>query len=215
MSTEVSTLAAEKRERSGKGVARKLRQAGRVPAVLYGRDLESLHISVDAHDAELLFRSISVDNTIVELAVEGEKKPFPTLVREIQMHPYKATLLHIDFLRIQKGVQIDVDIPVNVTGTPKGVRLSGGIVELIVHELSVSCIPSKIPETIDIDITELDVGDSIHVSDLPGSKDYEINSDPGLTIVAVSQPRGLATDDEDGEEGEEGDELAADEGAEG
>ena len=207
MSTEVSTLAAEKREHSGKGVARKLRAAGRVPAVLYGRDLEALHLSVNAHDAELLFRSISVDNTIVELAVDGEKAPFQTLVREIQMHPYKAHLIHIDFLRIQKGVLIDVDIPIHVTGTPKGVRLSGGIVELIVHELSVSCIPSKIPESIDIDITELDIGDSIHVSDLVGDKDFEINADPGLTIVAVSLPRGIEEAEEGEDDGEEAGEV--------
>ena len=101
-----ATLKAQKRDTSGKGAARTLRRTGRVPAVLYGRELDSLHLSVDAREAEYLFHSISVDNTIVDLAVEGEKKPYQTLVREIQTHPWKESLMHIDFLRVQEGVDM-------------------------------------------------------------------------------------------------------------
>jgi len=109
-----ATLPAEKREGTGKGVARKLRAAGRVPAVLYGRELDPVHLSLDVKEAEQLFYSISVDNTIVELKVEGERKPYETLIREIQVHPLRQTLTHVDFLRIQAGVTVDVNVPVHL-----------------------------------------------------------------------------------------------------
>jgi large subunit ribosomal protein L25 len=187
--SEKATLKAEKREDLGKGAARTLRRAGRVPAVLYGRDLESLHLSVDAHEAQHLFHSISVDNTIVDLAVAGEKKPYPTLVREIQTHPWKASLVHIDFLRIQEGVAVDLEIPVELVGIPVGVRLKGGVLEQIVHELEVRCVPSKIPESFTLDVTALDINDSLHVSDIPVTEGVEILMSPEQTICAVAIPR--------------------------
>ena len=120
------TLKAQKREGTGKGVARRLRQDGRVPAVLYGRELDSVHLSVDAREAEHLFHAISVDNTIVSLKVEGTKEPYETLVREIQTHPWKASMLHIDFLRIQKGVAVDLDVPVRRSHRQDAGQLSVG-----------------------------------------------------------------------------------------
>jgi len=188
MSTK-AILKAQKRDDLGKGAARTLRRAGRVPAVLYGRELDSIHLSVDAHEAEHLFHSISVDNTIVDLTVEGEKKPYPTLVREIQTHPWKDSLVHIDFLRIQEGVEVDLEVPVELVGVPVGVRLQGGVLEQIVHELEVRCIPSKIPESFTLDVTELDVNDSLHVSDIPVTEGVEILMSPDQTICAVAIPR--------------------------
>ena len=187
--SEKAMLKAEKRDDLGKGAARTLRRAGRVPAVLYGRDLESVHLSVDAHEAHHLFHTISVDNTIVDLAVDGEKKPYPTLVREIQTHPWKASLVHIDFLRIQEGVAVDLEIPVELVGVPVGVRLRGGVLEQIVHELEVRCIPSKIPESFTLDVTALDINDSLHVSDIPLTEGVEILMPPEQTICAVAIPR--------------------------
>src|SRR6185503_10800764 len=109
MAKKAATLAAQKRESQGKGGARTLRRAGRVPAVLYGRELEPVHIPVAAHEAYRLFHSISVDNTIGDLTVEGEKKPYQTLVREIQTHAWKGSLVDVDFLRIQEGVAVDLE----------------------------------------------------------------------------------------------------------
>jgi large subunit ribosomal protein L25 len=188
MSTK-AILKAQTRDGSGKGAARTLRRAGRVPAVLYGRELESVHLSVDAHEAELLFHSISVDNTIVDLAIEGEKKPYQTLVREIQTHPWKAHLVHIDFLRIQEGVAVDLNVPVSLVGVPVGVRLNGGVLEQVVHELEVRCIPSKIPEQFELDVSALDLNQSLHVSDIPVTEGVEIQAAPDQTICAVAIPR--------------------------
>jgi len=195
-------LAAERREGVGKGVARKLRQAGRVPAVLYGRELDPIHLSVDAHEAELLFRSIPVDNTIVELAVEGEKKPFSTLVREIQMHPWRGTLVHIDFLRVQEGVQVEVQVPVHLVGTPIGVREGGGVLEQIVHDLPIRCVPSAIPESIEVDVSGLGLQETVHVSDLEIPADVEVLLPPDRTICSVAVPR-VAVEEGAEVEGEE------------
>ncbi len=220
--SEKAMLKAEKREDLGKGAARTLRRAGRVPAVLYGRDLESVHLSVDAHEAHHLFHTISVDNTIVDLAVDGEKKPYPTLVREIQTHPWKASLVHIDFLRIQEGVAVDLSIPVELVGIPVGVRLGGGVLEQIVHELEVRCIPSKIPESFTLDVTALDINDSLHVSDIPVTEGVEILMPPEQTICAVAIPR-IVEEPElaepvvaaEGEEAAEGAEAAGEAGESG
>ncbi|MDH3205318.1 MAG: 50S ribosomal protein L25 [Gemmatimonadota bacterium] len=199
-----AVLQAKKREGTGKGVARKLRQDGRVPAVLYGRELESLHLSVNAHDADHLFRSISVDNTIVTLEVEGEKVPFETLVREIQTHPWKPSMLHVDFLRIQAGVEVDLDVPVELEGIPVGVRLNGGVLEQIIHELPVRCIPSKIPESFILDVTDLDLNDSLHVSDIVLEEGIELRLEGDQTVCAVTVPRVVEEAEVEGEELEPG-----------
>lgn len=208
-------LGAEKRSGTGKGVARKLRQAGRVPAVLYGRDLEAMHLSVDTHEAEHLFHSISVENTIVELEVKGERATFQTLVREIQTHPWKASLLHIDLLRIQADVAVDVEIPVHLVGVPIGVKQNGGILEQIIHELPVRCLPSKIPESIEIDVSALDVNESLHVSDIQLGEGVDVTIDPEQTVCSVAVPRVVEEAEVEPVEGElpEGEE-AAEEGEE-
>jgi len=168
------TLKAQKREGRGKGVARKLRQEGRVPAVLYGRELGTMHLSLNAHEAETLFHSISTENT---------------LVREIQSHPFKSFLIHVDFLRIQAGVAVDVEVPLRLIGDPIGVKNSAGVLEQVLNELPVKCIPSKIPELIEVDVSELDINDSLHVYDLELEEGINITIDEGQTICAVAIPK--------------------------
>jgi len=184
-----ATLQAKKRDSSGKGVARTLRREGRVPAVLYGRELEAIHLSVDAHDAERLFHSISVDNTIVDLAVEGEKKPFLTLVREIQTHPWRPQLLHVDFLRIQEGVAVDLDVPIRLLGVPAGVRLGGGVLEQMIHDLPIRCEPSKIPDSIELDVSNMEVNASLRVADLVLPDGVEVRVPGDRTVCSVAIPK--------------------------
>lgn len=199
-----ATLAAERREGTGKGVARKLRQAGKVPAVLYGRDLEPLHLAVDAHQANLLFRSIPVDNTIIELAVEGETVPFQTLVREIQTHPYRGTLVHVDFLRIQSGVTVELTVPLHLVGTPIGVERNGGVLDHVLHDIPIACVPSSIPESIEIDVSGLDVHDALRVSDLTVGEGVEILLPGDRTVCSVAAGRAAEEPAEEGEEPEVG-----------
>lgn len=198
------SLNATKRDGAGKGVARKLRQGGRVPAVMYGKDMEPLHLSIDAMEAGHLFHAISTDNTIVDLVVEGEKEPFPTLVREIQAHPHKNELVHVDFLRIQMGVAVEVEVPVELMGTPIGVKTHGGVLEHLVHEVPVKCIPSLIPQSIQVDVTGLNIEDAIHLTDLVFPDGVELTIDDDRTVCLVSAPRAEAAaagaeDDEGGQ----------------
>jgi len=184
-----ATLNAKKRDGSGKGVARTLRREGRVPAVIYGRELDAIHLSVDAHEAERLFHSISVDNTIVDLAVEGEKKPYLTLVREIQTHPWRNVLLHVDFLRIQEGVAVDLEVPINLIGVPAGVRLGGGVLEQIIHDLPIRCEPSKIPEKIELDVTHMELNAALRVADLVLPEGIEVRIPGDRTVCSVAIPK--------------------------
>lgn len=193
-------LAASRRYETGKGPARRLRAAGQVPAVLYGKDQEAISLTLNAREALSLFYSISVENTIVNLQIDDDKEAMETLVREIQMHPYRPDIIHVDFYCIERGVALELDIPANYIGTPQGVR-DGGILEVILHELRVKCLPSAIPDTIDIEISGLDIGDSIHASEITMAEGVELLTDPGQTICLVSAPRVE-------EEEEEVDELA-------
>ena len=152
------------RHDSGKGIARKLRRAGRVPGVIYGGGEKPVPVSMEAHEALRLFQSISVENTILDLMVD-EHEAERALVREVQAHPYRTELLHVDFLRVRRGVAIEVNIPVHVIGVPVGVR-EGGILEHVVHDITVKCIPSKIPAAIEVEVTQLDTGDVLRAGDL-------------------------------------------------
>jgi len=200
--TIMKSLNATKRDGAGKGVARKLRQGGRVPAVMYGKDMDPVHLSIDAMEAVHLFHAISTDNTIVDLVVEGEKEPFPTLVREIQAHPHKHELVHVDFLRVQMGVAVEVEVPVELLGTPVGVKLHGGVLEHLVHEVPVKCIPSLIPESIQVDVSGLEIDDAVHLNELTFPEGVELLIDDDRTVCIVAAPRAVV--EEEAEEGEEG-----------
>ncbi len=206
-------LAASRRHETGKGVARRLRAAGQVPAVLYGKDQEPISLTLDAQEALSLFHSISTENTIVNVQIDDDKEELETLVREIQMHPFRPDIVHVDFYCIERGVALEVEIPANYNGTPQGVR-DGGVLEVILHEFRVKCVPSKIPESIEIDISHLEIGDSVHVSEVTMPEDVELLTDPGQTACLVSAPRvEEEPEEEELEEGLEGEE--GEEGAEG
>jgi len=212
-------LAASRRHETGKGVARRLRAAGQVPAVLYGKDQEPISLTLNAQEALSLFHSISTENTIVNVRIDDDKEELETLVREIQMHPFRPDIVHVDFYCIERGVALEVEIPANYNGTPQGVR-DGGVLEVILHEFRVRCLPSKIPESIEIDISHLDIGDSVHVSEVTMPEDVELLTDPGQTACLVSAPRVEEEPEEEeleeGLEGEEGEEGAeGEEGEEG
>lgn len=220
--TMTKSLSAKKREGTGKGVARKMRQDGRVPAVVYGKDMESEHVSLDAREALHLFETISVDNTIVQLEVEGGSA-HQTLVREIQAHPVRRELIHVDFLRVQAGVMVELDIPVHLEGTPVGVKQHGGVLDHMIHELPVRCIPSNIPDSFVVDVSGLDINDAIHVYDLELGEGVEVTIDADRTVCAVSVPKTPTLDAEDAEAEAEaaleaeliGEEGEGDEGADG
>jgi large subunit ribosomal protein L25 len=208
--TKNTVLKADPRTETGKEFARKLRAGGRIPAVLYGKDMEARGLSLDRQEAEYLFRRISVENTILDLEIEGEEEPVRILIRDIQSHPHKPGVLHVDFLRIQKGVAVEVDIPVSLEGVPTGVRESGGVLEQVTNEIRVKCIPSKIPEVVSLDVSGLAVGDSLHVYDIDLGEGVEVLVDQDRTVCNVAIPKVVATPEEvEEEELEEGAEEEA------
>lgn len=207
--TKTTVLKAQLRAETGKEAARKLRFQGRIPAIMYGKDMEPRGLSLDLQETEYLFQRISVENTILDLDIEGDDEPSRTLIREIQSYPHKPGLLHVDFLRIQKGVAVEVEIPISLEGIPVGVRESGGILEQIVNEIRVKCIPSLIPEMYSLDVTSMGIGDSLKVSDLELEDGVDILVDADRTICSVQVPKVVAADEEVEEEELEEGELEA------
>ena len=179
-------LRAATRTEHGKSAVRRLRAAGRVPAVIYGHGERTRSISVDALELERLFSRISVENTIISLGIDGAA-PVRVLVREVQSHPYRTGIAHVDFYQIHAGERVSVEVPVRLIGTPEGVRM-GGVLDQILHDLSVRCLSDRIPEAIEADISALQIGDSLHVRDLvlPAGVEAELEGD--RTVCAVVPP---------------------------
>lgn len=180
-----ATLNADTRTEHGKGAARRLRRAGRVPAILYGHGDETRALSVDALELEKLLTSINVENTLIDVAVGGGA-PTRALIREVQSHPYKPEVLHLDLLQIHAGEKLRLQVPIRLTGNAEGVR-NGGTLDQSVYELDVECLPGDIPDAAEVDISALAIGDSIRVRDvsLPGVK---VLNDDDLTVAAVLPP---------------------------
>lgn len=182
-----ASLSAELRTDTGKGVARKLRAAGRVPGVVYGHAREAQSLSVNARDFDKLLSHIAAGSTVVELNLGGTTTN--TLIREIQRHPFKKVVLHIDFQELVAGEQVIVSVPLVFTGVPEGVRLNGALLEQIMHSVEVSADPASIPNHIDVEVTHLGMGHSLHVRDLVLPAGLDVLSDEDATICAVIAPR--------------------------
>jgi large subunit ribosomal protein L25 len=187
-----TTLNAELRSETGKGVARKLRAAGRVPAVVYGHNREPQSLTVDARELGRLLDTITAGSTVVELSLgSGTAR---TLIREIQRHPFKRTVLHVDFQELVAGEQVTVKCPLVFVGTPVGVREQGGIFEEVLREITITVDPSSIPNHIDVDISALTIGHPLHVRDLTVPQGVTIQDDADATVAAVAGTRAEAAE---------------------
>jgi large subunit ribosomal protein L25 len=173
---EQVTLRGETGRVLGSRSSRRLRRDGRVPAVVYGHGLTALSVAVDRRDLYTALHTEAGLNALINLQVEGED--YLTVAREVQRHPVRGDIVHLDFIRISLDENIEAEVPVEFTGIPIGVREQKGIVETVHASVVVSCLPTAIPSHITIDISELRVGDSARVADLP-----EL---PGVTYVTDS-----------------------------
>jgi large subunit ribosomal protein L25 len=182
---ESLVLDAKKRSESGKSAARQLRREGSIPAVLYGhgRDPEPLTISNAEFDKALA----SVSGTSI-IKIKIGSKTSRALIQEVQRHPTRAQILHVDFLEVHKGEKLTVRPPIRLNGSPEGVRNQGGVLDQILRELEIRVLPKDLPDHIEVDVTELTVGHSIHVRDVE-VPDAEIITDPDATICTVVPPR--------------------------
>lgn len=159
------TIECQKRPENSKPNA--LRRSGRIPAVLYGHNgTESVALTVDARDAGFLVRDASVNNTLIQVNVPDLPWSGKALLREVQAHPWKRNLYHLSFFSVAAHGHVDVEVPLHFVGEAKGVKLQGGTLDTVLTQLSVRCAPDRIPEAINVDISELGLGESIHVSQL-------------------------------------------------
>ncbi|MDQ8162920.1 MAG: 50S ribosomal protein L25/general stress protein Ctc [Gemmatimonadota bacterium] len=182
-----ASLSASVRAETGKGAARKIRQAGSIPAVIYGHGREPQSLTINARETDKLLKSIAISSTVIELTVDG--KTSRTLIREVQRHPFKRTITHIDFQELVAGETVSVHCPIVYVGTPDGVRLEGGLLDQIMHQLHIEVDPSAIPNHIDVDVTALKVGKSLHVSDLVLPAGIKVLDEPGTTVCIVQVPK--------------------------
>jgi len=204
------------RKSTGNGPARVLRRAGQIPAVLYGRRTEPILLSVNTKDFELILKKGSFGQFILNLVIQnGKKVTKAAMIKELQTHPVSGSLIHIDFYEVDMKRQIKVMVPIITTGKSVGVE-EGGMLNIVRRELEVFCLPGDIPESIEIDISELTIGDSIHLEDVPLGENVEISSDVNYTVVTVLSPKveEEEVEEEEGEELEEGEEGAEGEAAE-
>ena len=181
-----ATLNATARTDVGKGAARKLRASFRIPGVVYGHHREATPLAIDARELEKLLGSIAPGTTVVELSLGGRMAK--TLIREIQRHPFKRQVLHIDFQELVAGEKITVNVPIHLVGTAAGVK-DGGTVEEVMREVSVEVDPANIPSHFEIDISALGINDSVHVSDIKVPEGVELLEDLEATVAVVAPPR--------------------------
>ncbi len=202
---EAKTLATALRSERKKGAARRLRRNGSIPAIVYGHG-EPTAISIDAREFATKFKYVS-ESTIITLDA-GEQK-FDVLIKDYQEDVVNGGILHIDFYEIEAGKAVRTHIPVHIEGSPKGVR-EGGILEHPLYELEIECLPKDLPEDIKIDVSELEIGDSLHIADLQPPEGVTILSNPDQVVALVSTPRV----EEEPEVAEEEEVEAAEEGVE-
>jgi len=183
-----TALVVESRASTGKGAARKLRAAGRIPAVLYGQGKASLPLTIDPRALEKVLRSGGA-NALLDLTVEGrpELGSPVALVKELQRHPIRGTIVHADLYQVDLTRTVEVEVPVHLVGKAKGLDF-GGILEHSLREVALECLPRSIPAAIEVDITNMELGDVIHVRDLVLPAGVSLLTDPDLGVVHVALP---------------------------
>jgi len=203
---EIIELNANVRTNTGNGAARVLRREGNIPAVLYGRGIESVSLSVNIKELENALKKGSIGQSLFNLKVQnGDTYSKTVMIKELQYHPLTLNFLHADFYEIAMDRKITVNVPVVTVGKSQGVEL-GGLLQIIRRELEVTCLPTLIPESIEIDVTDLDIGDAIHAEDIPLPDGIEIQTDVNFTVVTILAPKveGAGEEEEGLEEDAEG-----------
>jgi large subunit ribosomal protein L25 len=199
------TLRAEPRTSTGKGSARQARMKGRVPAILYGRGMDPTPLAVDSKQISHALHTEAGANVLVNLEIEGGRR-FLTMVREVQRHPVRGTLLHVDFVNTDRDVKTHADVAIHITGESQGVR-EGGVIEHHLWDLRVEALPTDIPSYLEADITNLGIGDHLRVADVTAPPGVDIVSEPEEIILSIVEPQAAR-----GAAEEEGVEAAAGEG---
>jgi len=178
----------ERREAAGKNVARRLRRSGKIPAILYGTGKDPVSLTVDPRRLVDILKSHAGQNTIFQLNLTGSDQKRHVMIREYQVDPVGGQLIHADFVRIEMDTAIEVEVPVVLQGEAAGVKLDGGMLEIVTRLVRISSLPSNIPDGLAIDISPMKIGDHLSVADIAKSDKYTILSDPHVILVVCSPP---------------------------
>ncbi len=186
---EQVALKASVRQGVGKEKAKKLRKEGFVPGVVYHRGEDSVSVTVNEKELSRILRAAGGDNVLINLSIEGSKKKGrAVLIKELQHHPVKRSILHVDFNEISLTEQITVEVEVESQGEPIGVKQEGGILDHPLRSIKIQCLPTDIPKHIEVDVTALKLNQAFHVSDLVVSSKIKILTDPDAVLFTVKAP---------------------------
>jgi len=180
-------VAAQNRAETGKNVNRRLRAQGMIPGVVYGEKKESVQVAVSPREIAAILKSASGENTLFDLDLGGSRRK--VILKEYQTEPIKGRLLHADFYEVALDKELDVKVHIELVGTAIGVKRDGGIVDFVTRELEISCLPTQIPDKIVVEITDLELGKHLRVSDLKIDPKLKVLTEPGLVVVHVVAPR--------------------------
>ena len=175
----------------GKGVARRIRREGKIPAVLYGRKMGTFHLALKPEELKKILTSGARENTLIGLKVSGPGSDKigkqVVMLKDLQVHPLSRSYLHADFYAVAMDTKIEVEVPIRLTGKPEGTKV-GGILGQTLRELRIRCLPTDIPDFIEAEVSALEIGDSLHARDIPPSDRYEIVTDADITLASVTPP---------------------------
>jgi large subunit ribosomal protein L25 len=170
--------------------AKKLRTAGRIPAVIYGRQAKPQNLEVNSKEMENLMHHSISENLLVDLAVKDDTRPQRlALVQEIQHHPLSGNILHVDFHEVAENEKVTIQVPVETTGEAVGVKTGGGVLEHVLFKIKARALPKDLPESITVDVSNLNIGQAIHLGEIQAPPGVEIIGDKNIPVIAVAAPR--------------------------
>ena len=183
-------LKAKSRAEIGKGAVKRMRDLGAVPGIIYGSHMKPINITVGVKELEKALHSATSENVLVDLSLEegGKTKNRLTLIQEVQHHPYKDTILHIDFHEVLATEKLRTSVPVRPVGEPAGVKTGGGVFEFVMRELHVECLPQDLPDLIEVNVEKMEIGSSIHVGEITPPNGVVLLDDKGQTVFLVAAP---------------------------
>jgi len=181
-------LEVEAREGTGRANTKDLKESGFLPAILYSQGKKSMPLKVSSSVLIKLVHQHRIEGVILTLKIKDDKKPHACIVKEIQYDPVHDNIIHIDFNEISLTKEIKVNIPIVAKGEPVGVKQEGGALEHIIWEVEVECLPTDIPKEIEVDVTNLKLGESIHIKDIKFSEKIKVLNDPSSIVLTVAAP---------------------------
>ena len=197
------------RKTTGNGAARELRREGMIPAILYGPKAEPLMLSVTTKALETILKTSNIGQVLLNLLIQdGKQKSRTAMIKELQAQPVSGSLLHVDFYEVAMDQKIKISIPVVTTGQAEGVE-EGGVLQLVRHEVEIFCFPNNIPESLEVDVTGMNIGDSKHIDEVSIDESFELVDEANFTIVTVLSPKAEEEEEVEEEEGEEAEEETA------